>query len=588
MAYNLGGGAFSQILSTVNAAENRRKQNEGQALEMIQKGFIRQGHGLTRDDEKTIDEGIGYHAGRIMDSGDFDPSEWIPGGHHPQVAENARRANELQRLKDKDKRERTAAQNQSYMDFLMHGQTENRLRDELTLTHSLTPQEYGEQRDYIARLEKENEKIWDDAIREHGGIASAFLPNSMMTAGSGFTENKAAVKAYNERRHRTEDLYEALRSRAFAGSTAHGIDPIVNRQRQTTQTAYDEFSQVAGEVGIDMERLFGVPSRGSPAQELFDQGQSGGGRYGGAGRISGSSGRGRTTGAMGDGSPGTPVRDLTGTAEVTTSGDASANLFDFISALGDSDSQIRQGMRDRSEQRRSSQTPNISRSGTTMDAVNQARDYAKYSYPERKQPEFVPSDYPRAPHPMQSMLDDVKSRNELESRKYHGEQLSQDIEAADSVPHHDAALDMDILGNWDIQVSKTDSIGFKNKNLGNIKFDNQPGAKKGPKGFAIFNSHEDGIRHLHRQILLDAARGDTLEEFIYEYAPESDGNKTESYLSDLMKATGGNRDTLIATLDRDLLANAILLRETGTRMTSRMADLPDMSGGDLRSQQFGR
>jgi hypothetical protein len=212
-----------------------------------------------------------------------------------------------------------------------------------------------------------------------------------------------------------------------------------------------------------------------------------------------------------------------------------------------------------------------------MDAVNQARDYAKYSYPEREQPEFVPSDYPRAPHPMQSMLDDVASRNDRESREYNAEQWRQDVEAADSVPHHDAALDMDILGTWDIKIrtSNQDSVGVENNNLGNIKFANQPGAEQDPNSeFAIFPSYEDGIRHLHRQILLDAARGDTLEQFIYEYAPESDDNKTEHYLQELMRATGGNRDTLISTLDRNVLANAILLRETGTQMTSRMAELP--------------
>tara|TARA_Y100000593_G_scaffold84487_1_gene160035 strand:- start:13038 stop:14828 length:1791 start_codon:yes stop_codon:yes gene_type:complete len=596
MAYNLGGGAFSQILSTVNAAENRRKQNEASALDMIQKGFIRQGHGLTRDDEKEIDKGIGYHAGRIMDSGDFDPSEWIPGGHHPQVAENARRANELQRLKEKDEREREAARNQSYMDFLMHRQTENRLRDELTLEHSLTPQEYGEQRDYIARLEKENEQIWNDVVREFGGAASALLPNFMQREGySDFTENKAAIKAYNERRHRTDEMYAALRSRALAGSTASGIDPIVARERKTTQAAYDEFSAVAGQVGIDMERFLGVPSRSGIAQELFNQDQRGGGRLGGAGGRGGrlgSPGLGGTTRTGGGGSGGIPVRNLPSASSSELDPgqqNPEANFFDFISALGDSDSQLRQGMRDRSEQRRSSQTPYITRSGTPMDAVNQARAFKKYSYPEREQSEFVPSDYPLAPHPIQSQLDDIKARNALERRQYYGDQWRQDVEAADSVPHHDSALDMDILGNWDMRISEPDSIGVENNNLGNIKFANQPGAEQDPHSeFAIFPSIEDGIRHLHRQVLLDAARGDTLEEFIYEYAPEEDNNDTESYLRDLMRATGGNRDTLISTLDRDALVNAILLRETGTRMTARMEDLPDMSGGDLRSQRFGR
>ena len=97
MAYNLGGGMFAQILSTVNAAEARRKANDAAATDMIQKGFMRQDHGVS----PTKREGISGHMENMLGGGhEFNPSEWVPGGHHPQVAADARSANQIDARKE--------------------------------------------------------------------------------------------------------------------------------------------------------------------------------------------------------------------------------------------------------------------------------------------------------------------------------------------------------------------------------------------------------------------------------------------------------------------------------------------------------
>jgi len=132
------------------------------------------------------------------------------------------------------------------------------------------------------------------------------------------------------------------------------------------------------------------------------------------------------------------------------------------------------------------------------------------------------------------------------------------------------------IGNYDIQIPPG-SRGFNNNNPGNLNFANQPHATLEPdnprygKGrFAVFPSMEMGIAQLHRQILLDAERGDTLEEFIHEYAPKAGGNDPERILQDLIQATGATAATPIVGINRQDLVEAIILGETGTTLVPRI------------------
>ena len=62
---------------------------------------------------------------------------------------------------------------------------------------------------------------------------------------------------------------------------------------------------------------------------------------------------------------------------------------------------------------------------------------------------------------------------------------------------------------------------------------------KGEKGFARFPSQQAGWNALRSQIILDANRGKTLQQFIYKYAPPQENNAPR-YLSSVaatMKAS---------------------------------------------------
>ena len=81
------------------------------------------------------------------------------------------------------------------------------------------------------------------------------------------------------------------------------------------------------------------------------------------------------------------------------------------------------------------------------------------------------------------------------------------------------------------------SLAQRQNNPGNLKYAKQIGATLGANGFAKFKNPQDGFNALHRQIVLDASRGHTLETFIYKYAPPKDNN-TLRYIATLSTLTG--------------------------------------------------
>lgn len=54
-------------------------------------------------------------------------------------------------------------------------------------------------------------------------------------------------------------------------------------------------------------------------------------------------------------------------------------------------------------------------------------------------------------------------------------------------------------------------------------------------GFWRANSKAEGMAGLYHQLALDISRGWTLTELIYKWAPPSDNNKTDKYISDVAK-----------------------------------------------------
>ena len=89
---------------------------------------------------------------------------------------------------------------------------------------------------------------------------------------------------------------------------------------------------------------------------------------------------------------------------------------------------------------------------------------------------------------------------------------------------------------------KGGTVAERHKNPGNLVFAGQRGATKGETvaghTFAKFQSTEEGVAALYRQLQLYQKRGiDTLTEIMGVYAPEG-ANSTEAYIKALSKTTG--------------------------------------------------
>lgn len=84
--------------------------------------------------------------------------------------------------------------------------------------------------------------------------------------------------------------------------------------------------------------------------------------------------------------------------------------------------------------------------------------------------------------------------------------------------------------------------GRRNNNPGNLNYAGQAGAhlEDGPNArFAAFDSMQEGIAALVRQLALYASRGiDTISQIVKKYAPAADGNNVAAYIADLVKSTG--------------------------------------------------
>jgi hypothetical protein len=74
----------------------------------------------------------------------------------------------------------------------------------------------------------------------------------------------------------------------------------------------------------------------------------------------------------------------------------------------------------------------------------------------------------------------------------------------------------------------------RNNNPGNLKFAKQKHAVD-VDGFAAFQFAHQGWQALVRQIKLDQMRGDSLEKFVSEYAPDNE-NDTVRYIAHVCKS----------------------------------------------------
>lgn len=100
--------------------------------------------------------------------------------------------------------------------------------------------------------------------------------------------------------------------------------------------------------------------------------------------------------------------------------------------------------------------------------------------------------------------------------------------------------------------------GIRNNNPGNLNFVGQEGAtREGGEGgrFAVFESMQHGVAALYKQLQLYFKRGiNTLSSIVKTYAPASDNNNVDSYISALTKATGKGANEVLDSGDTATMA----------------------------------
>jgi hypothetical protein len=105
----------------------------------------------------------------------------------------------------------------------------------------------------------------------------------------------------------------------------------------------------------------------------------------------------------------------------------------------------------------------------------------------------------------------------------------------------DLANSIATMEGWNV----SGSLAQRNNNPGNIRFVGQAGATLGEGGFAKFSSVNDGWNALSDLLNRRANQGMTLKSLFYSYAPPTDNNNTDAYISFVSKQTGVSPDTTL-------------------------------------------
>jgi len=126
-------------------------------------------------------------------------------------------------------------------------------------------------------------------------------------------------------------------------------------------------------------------------------------------------------------------------------------------------------------------------------------------------------------------------------------------------------------------VTTGDNMGVRNKNLLNVrpnvdKDDPWLGQSGVDQNYAVFESIDMGIRAGDRVLTTYGTKHgiNTIEKVLNRFAPEGDGNDTESYIKNVSEKTGIARDEKIDLSDssvRDALLSAMVRQETGENVS---------------------
>jgi hypothetical protein len=121
-----------------------------------------------------------------------------------------------------------------------------------------------------------------------------------------------------------------------------------------------------------------------------------------------------------------------------------------------------------------------------------------------------------------------------------------------------------------IAIPKSSRIAYVHNNPGNLKYVGQEGAHQGEPAedgghWAAFESPEEGVAALARQVELDAGRGQSVREFVTKYAPPG-SNDTDTYIRQASEALGVSPDAKLSDVDRGKVLSFVARKESGTEL----------------------
>lgn len=134
-------------------------------------------------------------------------------------------------------------------------------------------------------------------------------------------------------------------------------------------------------------------------------------------------------------------------------------------------------------------------------------------------------------------------------------------------------------------IPETSRIASVHNNPGNLKFADQTGAEKGEPAagggnWAKFKTVEAGVAALRSQIERDAKAGLSLREFVAKYAPPTDGNDTEAYITQMAKALDADPDDPLSDVDLDAAVRFVAKKESSTEVGASPSKTKGGSGAD--------
>lgn len=236
MGYNLGGGVFSQIMSTANRAEERRKEEEARAYDMMQKGFINPNAQAPADPQ-----GFMGHMSSVFSPGQQTrPEDYQAAAFHPQVAEGAR--NDARILSSDTQAEVTAEETRRA--HLASEAYNDRLATVSEGQLSLAKQK---ERDVAAAAKRESERKGKEAVYDRWKSAMEWKNNQINTPVEILKEMTAVDQVFQQWKSTEHPLLD------WVPSLGMGLDEMLMRMFDDDTQGFAVFDKLRSGLLTDLQ-----------------------------------------------------------------------------------------------------------------------------------------------------------------------------------------------------------------------------------------------------------------------------------------------------------------------------------------------